>query len=75
MTPRSRIPVLPSPSPSPEEAAAIVAALEQFMRATAPSSGPATSETHEAARWQRAAILEGVSRDPWAEAPDPWINT
>jgi hypothetical protein len=75
MTPRSIIPVLPSPSPSPEEAAAIAAALEQFMRATASPSGPVTAEAHEAARWQRAAILEGVSRDPWADTPDPWINT
>jgi hypothetical protein len=62
------------PTASAEEAAAIVAALEQFMRATVPRSGPTTAEAHEAARWQRAAILEGVSRDPWAEAPDPWIN-
>ena len=32
------------------------------------------AEAHEAARWQRAAIHEGVSRDPWADVPDPWIN-
>lgn len=63
------------PTASPEEAAAIVAALEQFMRATAPPSESAMPEPHEAARWQRAAILEGVSRDPWADVPDPWINT
>jgi hypothetical protein len=57
---------------SPEEGAAIVAALERFMRATAaaPEAGGGGPEP-----WQRAAILEGVSRDPGPVASDPWINT
>jgi hypothetical protein len=61
-----------SQSASPEEAAAIVAALERFMRETAPapSAAPAGPEP-----WQRAALLEGVSRDPGSITPDPWINT
>jgi hypothetical protein len=57
---------------SPEEAAAIVVALERFMRATAPphgAQGPASD------LWLRAAILEGVTReDDWG-TPHPWINT
>jgi hypothetical protein len=61
-----------APSASPEEAAAIVAALERFMRATAPARG-ALPEGPEP--WSRAAILEGVSRHPGAGEPDPWINT
>jgi hypothetical protein len=61
-----------SPSASAEEAAAIVAALERFMRATAPLPQPPTGEAEP---WTRAAILEGVSRDPGDSGPDPWINT
>ncbi len=61
---------------SPEEAAAIVAALERFMRATAP---PASQPTETLDGWRRAAILEGVSRDPGtlsrSRGCNPWINT
>jgi hypothetical protein len=61
-----------APSASPEEAAAIVAALERFMRATAPdSAAPALTPD----QWRRAAILEGVRREDGWDAPDPWINT
>jgi hypothetical protein len=58
-------------SASPEEAAAIVASLERFMRATAPPPSANTSNHPDA--WHAAAILEGVSRDPWA-AGDDWLN-
>jgi hypothetical protein len=61
-----------SQSASPEEAAAIVAALERFMRDTAPAR-PAPSEDPDG--WQRTAMLEAVSRDPGVASPDPWINT
>jgi hypothetical protein len=61
-----------SPSASAEEAAAIVAALERFMRATAPVPQPPAQGPEP---WTRAAILEGVSRHPGAGEPDPWINT
>lgn len=62
------------PSASPEEAAAIVAALERFMRATAPPSAPATPAGLDG--WHAAALLEGVSRDPWAASTgDEWLNT
>jgi hypothetical protein len=48
---------------SPEEAAAVIAAIEQFLRDTAPP--PA----HEKAvsPWVRAARLEGVELDPQRE--------
>jgi hypothetical protein len=59
-------------SASPEETAAIVAALEQFMRATAP--GPRSSADGPDG-WRRAAILEGVEREWQGDMPDPWINT
>jgi hypothetical protein len=61
-----------APSASPEEAAAIVAALERFMRATAP--GPAAPAATPD-QWRRAAILEGVRREDEWGASDPWINT
>jgi hypothetical protein len=61
-----------APSPSAEEAAAIVAAIERFMRATAP---PARESVQAVDRWRRAAILEGVEREPADDAPNPWINT
>jgi hypothetical protein len=61
-----------APAASPEEAAAIVAALERFMRATAPTR----AELEEGPEpWSRAAMLEGVSRHPGPAEPDPWINT
>lgn len=45
-----------SPSPSPEQAAAIAAALERFRAETAPleEAGEPVSP------WQRAALVEGV---------------
>ncbi|HEV7163143.1 MAG TPA: hypothetical protein VGN25_07815 [Solirubrobacteraceae bacterium] len=57
---------------SPEEAAAIVAALERFMRATAPSLAAPPPQLDP---WRRAATIEGVERDPGAAEPSPWINT
>jgi len=60
-----------SPSASPEEAAAVVAALERFMRATtAPPAAPSGSPEP----WQRAAILEGVERVSPGGLRDPWIE-
>jgi hypothetical protein len=57
-----------APDASPEEAAAIVAALERFMRETAPVSAPAPSRRDA---WQQAALHEGVARLP--EPSAPWI--
>jgi hypothetical protein len=61
-----------APSASPEEAAAIVAALERFMRDTAPAPSAGTAEPPDA--WHSTAILEGVSRDPWAATGDVWLG-
>jgi hypothetical protein len=70
--PGVRLPLkLPAP-PAPDEAAAIVVAIERFMRATT-SPRPAVETGPD--RWQHAAILEGVSRDQQDNIPDPWINT
>jgi hypothetical protein len=54
-------------SASPEEAAAVVAAVEQFLRDTAP---PVVAAPAGPPPWQRAAILEGVGREPDLH---PWI--
>jgi hypothetical protein len=61
-----------APSASPEEAAVIVAALERFKRATAQAESEHQSTPDG---WRKAAILEGVARDPRQDVPDPWINT
>jgi hypothetical protein len=61
-----------APSASPEQAAAIVAALERFMRDTAPPLAPAAASVDP---WLRAAMLEGVARIGPADETDPWINT
>ena len=55
-----------APDASPEEAAAIVAALERFMRATAAPAGPPPASSLDG--WRRTALLEGVSRAPDADA-------
>jgi hypothetical protein len=54
--PRPRIELVPG-SASATEAAAIVAALEQFLADTAPA--PAPGETQS--RWQRAALEDGIA--------------
>jgi hypothetical protein len=62
-----------APAASPEEAAAIVAALERFLRDTARADGQVAPEQTDG--WRRAALLEGV-RGTVPPAPvHPWINT
>jgi hypothetical protein len=58
---------LVAPDASPEEAAAVVAAIERFMRESAPKPVPSPARGDA---WQRAALQEGVTRAP-AE-PLPW---
>jgi hypothetical protein len=65
-------PELITPAASPEETAAIVAALERFRRATTPAAESGATGQEE---WLRTAILEGASRHMNGEIPDPWINT
>jgi hypothetical protein len=50
---------------TPEEAAAVVAAIEQFMRDTAPTAAPVEPAPDA---WLRAARLEAVGHDPDAPA-------
>jgi len=51
---------------SPEEAAAVIAAVEQFLRDhTPPAAAP-----EPASGWVRAARLEAVEREPLFE---PWL--
>jgi hypothetical protein len=60
---------------SPSEAAAIVAALERFMRDTAPPTAPPAKGIDP---WLRAAMLEGTSRQIYGSRPpepEPWLNT
>jgi hypothetical protein len=61
-----------APSASPAEAAAIVAALERFMRDTAPRTAPSAEKVDP---WTGAAMLEGVARTGRGDESDPWINT
>jgi hypothetical protein len=56
-----------APAASPEEAAAVVAALERFLRDTAPPPAPAPERLSP---WIEAARLEAVERDPRLE---PWL--
>jgi hypothetical protein len=56
-----------APDASPEEAAAVVAALERFMRETTPVHAEAPPPPNP---WQQAALQEGVLRQP--AAPMPW---
>ena len=55
---------------SPEEAAAVVAAIEQFLRDTAPAPVPAEATMSP---WLRAGLFENVGlhpdeRSPWSRA-------
>jgi hypothetical protein len=56
-----------APDASPEEAAAVVAALERFMRETAPPPAPAAPKRNP---WQQAGLYEGVRREH--QPPLPW---
>jgi hypothetical protein len=56
---------LVTPTASPEEAAAVIAAVERFLRDTAPPPAPAEPEP---SRWVRAARREAVERSPGADS-------
>ena len=64
--PRPRIEMLSAAEP--QEAAAVIAAVEQFLADTAPAPAPSATVNP----WQRAALLEGVRSkagfaSPWGE--------
>jgi len=67
-----RLDATAAPAPSPQEATAIVAAIERFVRDTAAPPGPPPTARPDA--WHAAALIDGVSRDPWARAHDPWVD-
>jgi len=61
-----------APAASEEEAAALVAALERFMRDTAPVLAPAPPARQSA--WARASLLEATGHPPdarvaWQRGP------
>ena len=56
-----------APNATEEEAAAVVAALERFMRDTTPPLAPPAPSPGP---WLRAALDEGVARAP--EPPQRW---
>jgi hypothetical protein len=58
-----------APAADPAEAAAIMAALERFMRDTAPTPAP-TAEPLSG--WIRAARLEAVDHSP--PGAHPWLD-
>jgi hypothetical protein len=60
-----------APGASPEEAAAVVAALERFMRDTAPTPAPPPPPGPPA--WGRAALLEATGHSD--VGPVPWGGT
>jgi len=64
--PRPRI-ELRTGAATPEEAAAIAAAIEQFLRDTAPAPAPEGDPVNP---WLRAALYEGVGYA--ADTPQPW---
>ena len=60
---------LVAPSATPEETAAIAAALERFLHDTAP---PLTTSRPAPGGWERAALAEAVglcAPSPWGDAP------
>jgi hypothetical protein len=54
-----------APGASPQEAAAVVAALERFMRDTAPPPAPRPAGPNA---WARAALVEGTEHAPGGAA-------
>ena len=50
-----------APGVSEEEAAAVIAAVEQFMRETAPVPAPVDDKPNP---WYRAGLVESLEREP-----------
>ena len=58
---------LVTPAASPEEAAAVIAAVERFLRDHAPPAAPPESPSG----WVQTARLEAIDREP---AVDAWLK-
>jgi hypothetical protein len=58
---RPKLDIVAPAAASPEEAAAVVAAVERFLRDLTPPPAPVDPRPNP---WVRAALLEGVDRDP-----------
>ena len=58
---RPKLDIVAPGAASPEEAAAVVAAVERFLRDLTPPPAPPAPRQNP---WQRTALLEGVERDP-----------
>lgn len=56
-----------APAASPEEAAAVAAAIERFLRDLAPAPAPTGAPRNP---WLRAALMEQTGREP--SEPSPW---
>jgi hypothetical protein len=56
-----------APNVSPDEAAAVIAAIERFLRDTAPVTAAPPARRNP---WQASALREGVARQPFD--PPPW---
>ncbi|HWF73279.1 MAG TPA: hypothetical protein VG186_08040 [Solirubrobacteraceae bacterium] len=56
-----------APNVSPDEAAAVIAAVERFIRETAPVHAAPPAKPNP---WRAAALREGVERQPLE--PLPW---
>jgi hypothetical protein len=64
---RPKLEIVAPGAASPEEAAAVVAAVERFLRDHAPVLVAAPERPNP---WQRAALLEAAGREP--DGPSPW---
>ena len=58
------------PNPTPEEAAAVIAAIERFLRDTAVLADATPAQPAALSPWKRTALAEGVARRP--SSPAPW---
>jgi hypothetical protein len=65
---RPQLEIVAPGAASPEEAAAVVAAVERFLRDYAPVL---VAEPERPRAWQRAALLEGTGHGPQLGGWDP----
>ncbi|MDE3070002.1 MAG: hypothetical protein KGJ43_04670 [Acidobacteriota bacterium] len=61
-----------SSAPSPQEAAAAIAAIERFLADTAAPPRAGRAEVRDG--WHEAALREGVGRYRAVHSREPWIN-